>query len=94
MLLLFNFWWLPNFSAGVQAPATGSHIGWCVQGELRSTGRALLVSTESPGCSGLQIVPDFPSLSHVDCINAKGMEKFTSAWLNILTAGAKETDLF
>lgn len=94
MLLLFNFWQLPKFSAGVQGPATGPHIGWCGQEELQSPGRALLVSTENPGCGGLQVVPDFPSLSHVDCINAKGTEKSTLAWLNILTAGAKETDLF
>ena len=44
---------------------------------------------------GLQIVPDFTSLSNVDCINAKGKGlRPASAQLNILTAGAEEIGFF
>lgn len=48
------------------------------------------VGAAAPGLQqvgGLQILPDFTSLSDVDCINAKGTEKSASDRLSTLTAG-------
>lgn len=48
------------------------------------------IGAAAPGLrrvGGLQTLPDFTSLSDVDCLNAKGTEKSASALLNTLTAG-------